>query len=220
MTRNKFRSLYPKTGSLSRSKYPRHLEFFAGGKEFNERALLGGNRSGKSIAGNYETVCHLTGKYPKWWGGRVFTDPVNGWSCGDTSKTVREIAQTILLGPPGQPALQGTGLIPGDLIINTTTKQGIADAVETIRVKHVNGGTSTLTFKAYEQGRESFQGTSQELIHLDEECPMEIYTECLLRTMTVAGIIYLTATPLEGLTEIMLYFLPHLQPITEEPSAA
>jgi phage terminase large subunit-like protein len=193
--------------------YLKHCTFFAGGSEFNERALLGGNKSGKSIAGAYETTCHLTGKYPRWWRGRVFDEPVSAWGAGDTGKTVRDILQTILMGPPGDASAEGTGMIPGDLILGTSNKYGLSDCYESVRVRHSSGGASVLQFKSYDQGRAAFQGTNQHVIWADEECPMEIWTEMLLRTMVVNGIIYLTATPLLGLTEIMLSFLPDMQPI-------
>jgi len=54
----------------------------------------------------------------------------------------------------------------------------------------------------------SFEGTEQDLIWLDEECPLSIYTECVTRTMTTNGLIMLTFTPLEGLTETVMQFLP------------
>ena len=209
--------MYPDKGQLARKNYPKHLEFFRLGKDYNERALLGGNRSGKSFAGLFEDVCHTTGKYPSWWEGRRFEHPINAWICGDIGKTLRDILQTGLLGPAGQPDLLGTGLLPEDCIMRTTPRLGTPDAVESIFVKHSSGGVSTIQFKAYEQGRAAFQGTSQHVIHLDEECDLSIYTECLLRTMTVNGLVYLTATPLLGLTEIMLAFLPEMNPIAEGP---
>ena len=45
------------------------------------------------------------------------------------------------------------------------------------------GGVSTLGLKSYEQRREAFQGTSIEVIWLDEEPDQDIVMECLLRTM-------------------------------------
>jgi phage terminase large subunit-like protein len=158
-------------------------------------------------------TCHLTGLYPDWWDGKVFEEPVLAWTAGDTSKTVRDIMQATLLGPPGVEDEFGTGVIPGELILRTTPKHGLADAFESVFVKHVSGGVSALQFKSYDQGRDSFQGTSQHVIHLDEECPLDIYAECLLRTMTVNGIVYLTATPLQGLTPLILEFLPEWQPV-------
>lgn len=211
-SRNKFASLFPDTGQYRRELYPKHLEFFRDGALYNERALFGGNRSGKTLGGAYEMTCHLTGLYPPWWEGRSFHEPVMAWTAGDTAKTVRDIMQATLLGPPGVEAEQGTGVIPGDLILRTTPKNGTPDAVETAFVRHVTGGVSQLQFKSYDQGRVAYQGTSQRVIQLDEECPLEIYAECLLRTMTVDGIVYLTATPLEGLTPLILEFLPSWKP--------
>lgn len=214
VARNRIRTLYPDEGEHRRELYLKHVLFFASGDEFNERALLGGNRSGKTLAGAYETTCHLSGKYPRWWRGKRFEDPVDAWCAGDTARTVRDILQKELLGPPGDSQAEGTGMIPGDLILDTSVKHGLSDCVESVRVKHT-GGHSTLHFKSYDQGRQAFQGTSQHVIWLDEECPIDIYTECLLRTMTTNGIVYLTATPLLGLTELMLSFLPELQPTVQ-----
>lgn len=210
--RNKFAALFPDTGRFRRALYPKHLEFFRAGATYNERALFGGNRSGKTLGGAYEMTTHLTGLYPLWWDGRVFHEPVNAWTAGDTAKTVRDIMQATLIGPPGVENEQGTGVIPGDLIVRTTPKHGLSDAIETVFVQHVSGGMSQLQFKSYDQGRIAFQGTSQRVIQLDEECPLDIYAECLLRTMTVDGILYLTATPLEGLTPLILEFLPSWKP--------
>ena len=53
------------------------------------------------------------------------------------------------------------------------------------------------------------------MIWLDEESPTDIYTECLLRTMTTNGVIYLTLTPLLGLTDLALSFLPDMQPTVQ-----
>ena len=78
-------------------------------------------------------------------------------------------------------------------------------------VQHVSGGRSTLEFKSYDQRREAFQGTAQHGIWLDEEPPMDIYTECLLRTMQTSnfsgGIIMLTFTPLKGRTQLVNEFM-------------
>jgi phage terminase large subunit-like protein len=196
-----------------RAAYPKQMQWFDQSNRFNESALFGGNRSGKTIAGLYMDVLHLTGIYPEWWTGKRFNKPTDGWAAGDISKNVRDILQAGLLGKPGEASLEGTGMIPGDLILRTTTKHGLADSIETIFVRHVpTGGVSSIQLKSYDQGRVAFQGTSQDFIHLDEEPPLDVYAECLLRTMTTDGLITLTATPLEGLTQLMLEFLPHLKP--------
>jgi phage terminase large subunit-like protein len=203
--RNAIKRYFPDAGPYRRELYHKHLEFFRAGAERRERAFIAGNRVGKTIAGAYETTCHLTGIYPHWWQGRRFSKPVKVWAAGDTSKTVKEILQAALLGDAGQ---HGTGMIPGDCITHKTAKAGIADAIDTVWVKHISGASSVLVFKSYDQRREAFQGTAQDLIWLDEECPKSIYTECLTRTMTTNGLVMLTFTPLSGLTEVVKDFLP------------
>ena len=79
-------------------------------------------------------------------------------------------------------------------------------------IRHVSGGTSVLGFKSYQQGRKTFQGTSQDFVWLDEECPLDIYTECVMRTATTDGLVWLTFTPLMGLTPLVLEFLPGGRP--------
>jgi len=183
------------------------MAFFRAGTGFRERCIMAANRVGKSEGvGGYETTLHLTGLYPPWWEGRVFDRAISAWAAGDTGQTVRDILQFKLLGPPGK---EGTGLIPGDLIVDLKKKAGnVPDAVEAVYVKHSSGGVSRLTFKSYDQKRKSFAGTEQDVIWLDEECPMDIYGECLIRTMTTDGCILLTFTPLMGLTPVVLQFMP------------
>lgn len=168
--------------------------------------MLAANRVGKTEGvGGYELALHLTGHYPEWWTGRRFAHPIKAWAAGDTGKTVRDILQEKLLGPAGQ---IGTGLIPGDAISRTLAKPGVPDAIELVHVRHVSGADSVLSFKSYDQRREAFQGTEQDIIWLDEEPPLDVYTECLMRTMTNFGMILCTFTPLMGLSETVLSFLP------------
>lgn len=209
--RNRITSYFPDSGPLRRELYQRHLEFFSHGKDQRERLFMAANRVGKTeSAGGYEMALHLTGDYPDWWEGRRFDEPVKAWAAGDTSQTVRDIVQFKLLGPIND---LGTGLIPGDSIIDTKRRAGnVPDLIETVRVKHKSGGVSILTFKSYDQGREAFQGTEQNVVWLDEEPPSDVYSECLLRTMPTAtftgGIVMLTFTPLRGLSDVVLSFLP------------
>lgn len=206
--RNKIESLYPNEGPLRRELYPKHMAFIRAGAAHRERLFIAANRVGKTLLGAYETVMHLTGRYPDWWEGRRFDHPIKSWGAGDTSKTVKEIIQYTLLGPP---SAHGTGIIPGELILKTIARTGLPDAVETIYVKHASGGTSQIILKSYESGREAFQGTSEDVIWLDEEADDSIYTECLMRTMKTGsfagGILILTFTPLKGWTNVVDKFL-------------
>lgn len=115
-----------------------------------------------------------------------------------------------VLGSHTSKRLSGTGLVPGHLIdpASVTWRQGVNDLVDTVRIKHVTGGWSTLSFKSAQQGRGAFEGTAQHLIHLDEEFPLDIYMECLTRTATTNGLIIATWTPLDGQTETVELFYP------------
>lgn len=219
--RNRFYGYYPETGPLRRELYKKHMQYFTAGARHDlmpscppdcdgsphrERCFMAGNRVGKTEGvGAYEMTAHLTGLYPHWWPGRRFNKGIKAWAAGDTSKTVREIIQEKLIGRPGQ---WGTGMIPGDLIISRTLKQGISDAIDTIYVRHTTGDISSLVLKSFDQRREAFQGSEQDVIWLDEEPPEDIYVESLLRTMTTNGLIMLTFTPLSGLSEVVLSYLP------------
>jgi len=166
---------------------------------------MAANRIGKSEGvGAYETTLHLTGQYPYWWEGRRFNYGINAWAAGKDSKTTREIVQLKLLGRTGD---FGTGMIPADCIIATTPKPGVPEGIESIVVRHTSGTKSRIVLKSYDQGRESFQGTELEVIWLDEECDLDLYLECLTRTMTTQGLTICTFTPLLGMSALARYFL-------------
>jgi phage terminase large subunit-like protein len=84
---------------------------------------------------------------------------------------------------------------------------GVPNALDSVTVKHVTGGTSTLLFKAYEQGRAKWQGDTLHGVWFDEEPPQDIYTEGLTRTNATDGIVMLTFTPLKGMSDVVQMFL-------------
>lgn len=203
--RRKLDSYYPDDGPLRRELYVKHQEFFRLGATVKQRLALCANRVGKSEGmGGYEMTLHLTGQYPSWWEGRRFENPIIAWAAGETSKDVRDSIQRKLCGPIDA---MGTGLIPGDAI-GRATRSGVADAIDTVYVKHIAGGWSQLTLKSYEQGRESFQAADVDVLWLDEEPPLGIYAEAVTRTMTTSGLVMLTFTPLLGMSETVMQFLP------------
>ena len=144
--------------------------------------------------------------------GRRFEQPTRVWAAGKTNETTRDIIQATLLGEVKyrgkRRVVSGTGVVPGAMLSDPSWKQGVSDLVDTIKVRHVSGGWSVLGLKAYNQGRGSFEGTAQHVIWLDEEPPMDVYGECLIRTATTNGIIMLTFTPLSGMSEVVLQFMP------------
>lgn len=214
-------SLYPDSGPLRRELYPKHLQFFAGGREHMERCMMAANRVGKTWGvGAYETTLHLTGRYPDWWDGRRFDRPTSWWVAGDTRTTTRDIIQQALLGVGGEGGAGelGTGMIPGDDIAGKPTPmQGVPGGIDTVPIRHVTGGKSMLQFKSYDQGRRTFQGTKKDGVWLDEEPGIEVYEECLLRLTATTpgdenGLMLCTFTPLLGLSKVALKFLPELAP--------
>lgn len=68
-------------------------------------------------------------------------------------------------------------------------------------------GWSSLAFKSYERGREKWQGPGLEVVWCDEEPPLDIYLEGLTRTNETGGIMFLTCTPLLGMSDVMRRFL-------------
>lgn len=215
--KRKLWTYYPETGALRRDLYMKHMEFFMAGRLYRERCAMCANRVGKSEGmGGYETALHLTGLYDDvtngWWHGRRFEDPVRFWAAGKTNETTRDIVQAKLfgevLGSGATKRVSGTGLIPKDVIEEITWKAGVPNLIDTAQIRHLSGGISTIGLKSYQQGRGSFEGTEQDGIWLDEEPPLDIYGECLIRTATTRGMIYITFTPLEGMSEVVMQFLP------------
>jgi phage terminase large subunit-like protein len=165
---------------------------------------MAANQVGKTWAAGFELAMHATGVYPDWWAGRRWDRPIVGWAAGVTGESTRDNPQRILLGRPGA---WGTGAIPKNALVDTSSSRGLADAVDTIRVRHIDGDISTIQLKSYEKGREKWQGETLDFVWFDEEPPADIYTEGLTRTNATNGMTLITFTPLLGMTEIVRRFL-------------
>lgn len=187
--------------------YAKQLEFHAAGKVHRERLFMAGNQLGKTVAGSMEWAMHLTGKYPDWWPGVRFEEPGRYWAGGETRVSTRDSIQKLLVGEPEREEEWGTGAIPGDDIVSTFRAMGVANALDSITVKHITGGISTLLFKAYEQGRAKWQADTLNGVWFDEEPPLDIYTEGLTRTNATGGMVMLTFTPLKGMSDVVQMFL-------------
>lgn len=170
---------------------------------------MAGNQLGKTLAGGAEAAYHATGLYPPGWTGRRFSKPTVGWASGVTGESTRDTVQRILLGRPGR---FGTGSIRKSLLIDTSSSRGVADLQDTIRVRHVTGGDSLIMLKSYEKGREKWQGDTIDWLWFDEEPPEEIYTEGLTRTNATGGLVWMTFTPLMGMSDVVRRFLMEESP--------
>lgn len=201
----------------ARRKYPKSLEFFWAAGHYREVGVLAGNRTGKTVKAAFLTTCCTTGIYPEWWekDWKRYPGPIEAWVVGTTNETTRDILQRKLFGPVtighnGKKILSGTGVMPGELIKNPPLwKAGVTDLVDTVAIKHVSGGLSYISMKSYQQGRPSFEGTERNFIWLDEEPPLDIFGECVVRTMTIdGGLVVITFTPLNGLSDTAIGFMP------------
>lgn len=187
--------------------YAKQKEFHDAGKEHRERLFMAGNQLGKTVAGGFEVAMHLTGRYPDWWSGCRFERPVKWWAAGVTGESTRDNPQRILIGPPAREGAWGTGAIPGDCLVKWDRARGVPNALDTVVVRHETGGESVLAFKSYEKGREKWQGETLNGVWYDEEPPLDIYTEGMTRTNTTMGPVFLTFTPLLGMSEVVRMFL-------------
>ena len=169
-----------------------------------ERLLMAGNQLGKTLAGGFEAAMHATGFYPDWWCGRRFDRPVVGWACGVTGEVVRDTVQRVLVGRSGE---HGTGAIPKDALRDLVAARGTPDLLDTIKVDHISGGQSLIGLKTYASGREKFQGETLDFVWFDEEPPADIYTEGLTRTNVGANPVWMTFTPLQGVSTVVKRFL-------------
>ena len=189
--------------------YLKQASFHTTGAQHRERLLIAANQSGKSLAGGMECAMHATGRYPDWWEGKRFDRPTIGWGAGTTNETTRDTVQRILVGRPGQP---GTGAIPRDAILELVPARGTPDLLDSIKIRHASGGMSVIGLKSYQRGRESFQGETLDYLWFDEEPPADIYTEGLTRTNVTQGPVWVTFTPLLGMSETVRRFLLESSP--------
>lgn len=199
--------------------YLKQMDFHAAGAIHSERLLIAGNQLGKSVAGAAEWSFHLTGRYPDWWQGAEFKQPVTMWASGVTSEGTRDNPQRLLVGPPSVETAWGTGMIPKDALIGWDKAMGVANLLDNVTVRwggggDIQAGTSILGFKSYEKGREKWQGPTLDGVWFDEECPLDIYTEGLTRTNNGqrGQFTIMTFTPLLGMSAVVgLFLMPDIK---------
>lgn len=147
------------------------------------KLYIGGNRSGKTVGGVAEDVYRLRGSHPF---RKVPEGPIKGRIV--TTSFNEGIGMVII------PEL-ARWLPPSDLI-NGSWEDSYNQSK---RVLTLDNG-STCELMSYDQKLEKFAGTSRHFIHFDEEPPKDIYAECKLRLLDTAGDLYITMTPVEGMT--------------------
>jgi phage terminase large subunit-like protein len=162
--------------------HPKQLLFhesIATGKVF-----LGGNRSGKTVAGIVEDLWWVTRRHPY----RVIP--------GDTQIRGRVLGDGFENGTINEVLIPTfkRWILPSDLINGSWEDSWSRQD----RALTLNNG-SFIEFKSYDQDIQKHAGTSRHFIHFDEEPPQNIYIENLIRTVDTAGSWWMTMTPLNGM---------------------
>lgn len=187
--------------------YAKQRAFHDAGSHYRERLFMAGNQLGKTWAGAFEVAMHATGRYPAWWTGKRYPYAIRAMMGSESGELTRKGVQRLLLGPPELREEWGTGAIPYDAVRDTSMKQGVPDAVSSVVVRHACGEDSVLQFLSYDQGRTKWQADTVDLVWFDEEPPLAIYSEGLTRTNATAGQVFVTFTPLLGMSEVVKRYL-------------
>ena len=182
------------------SAYDWQKKAVANTSKYRENGIICGNQMGKSEVACAITACHLTGIYPEWWEGKKFDKPVDILLAGQTSEHNKDVLQDRLFGTDNKKLadLIGTGMIPKDLIIPNSLESERGKEIKAAKIRHISGGLSSLTFRAYSQGRAAAQGVSRHVVVIDEQPNDEFYNEALTRIRATKGHVIISFTPLEG----------------------
>lgn len=163
---------------------------------------IGGNRSGKTVGGVNEDIWWLQGNHPY---KETPPPPVRGRVIGvDFDNGIERILK---------PAF--AQWLPPSALKNGSWTDSYTASTRTLTLE--NG--STLEFMSYVQSLEKFAGTSRHFVHFDEEPPKSIFTENKARLIDTGGSLWITETPVEGMTwvydEIYLPGVGNLNPLIE-----
>lgn len=144
------------------------------------KLYIGGNRSGKTVGGCTEDVMRLIGKH------RFRTDlpnpPIRGRIvCVDVEEGIKKIAIPEIMR-----------WLPRNYLKNGSWEDSYDKQARTLTL--TNG--SFLEFMSYEQLKDKFAGTSRHFVHFDEEPPLDIFNECMMRLVDTDGDWWITMTPL------------------------
>lgn len=194
-------------------------KFYHAGVKNKQRLLMAANRVGKTYSSCLELAYHLTGEYPDWWYGVRFKFPVNAWALGVSGEQIRDVLQFELCGRLGTDGFhqdQNGGIVPLSMI-GDITRSMTPKLAKDVKVKHVTGGWSQVSFKSYSQGQHALMGSSVDFALIDEEPEDdEIYPQVVTRTATGnrgdGGYVVLSLTPENGQTNLINQFISELQP--------
>ena len=145
-----------------------------------EKLYIGGNRSGKTVAGVAEDAMWLTGQHP--YRDDIPPPPIRGRA---VAVDIEDGIKKILLP-------EFIKWIPQSFLRNGSFEDSYDKQSRTLTL--TNG--SFLEFMSYEQDFAKFAGTSRHFTHFDEEPPEDIFNECLMRLVDTNGSYWISMTPL------------------------
>lgn len=148
--------------------------------------ILGGNRSGKSMALCYEAVWWALGDHP--FKKLPFHTPVRLWIMVSTQEVGSDVIWKEKLEP----------IIP-HRFISKIRKSGPYIS----QIEFTNG--SVITLKSYEKGETALQSASVHAVFCDEQVPWETYQELRQRISDIQGHMYFAFTPLIPSKELQEY---------------
>ena len=173
--------LTSKPNNLTYVPHDKQIEFHS--SEAKTRQFLGGNRSGKSIAGVNETIWWLTGRHPYL---QLPEPPVIGRIVTvDLKNGVNKIILPML-----------SQWLPKSELINGSWEDSWKAGIQVLRLK--NG--SEVEVMSNEQELDKFAGVPRHFIWCDEEPRHDIYKECMARLTDYNGRAWVTMTPVNGIT--------------------
>lgn len=186
-------------------------DFITATASYYECCLCAANQIGKTFTGTYIDAAHLLGDYPEGWDGHKFSHPPMCWGLGYSMEKTRDLLQTALFGNYVGGKFEG-GLVPKERILSWESATGTPNAMRTVRVQHVTGGTSVMQFWSYSQGQHAIMGDVVDWFHVDEEpVDQKIRPQVLTRTINgdrgKGGRGIYTFTPENGRTDLVIQFM-------------
>lgn len=162
--------------------HSKQIEFHS--SQAKNRWFLGGNRSGKSVAGVVEDLWWVSKKHPY---RRI---PAETEIRGRVVISDFNAGMRTVLFP-----IFKQWILPS-MLHNGSWEDSWDDELTTLNL--VDG--SFIEFRSSEQMLVKHAGTSRHFIHFDEEPPHSIFNENLLRLADVNGEWWITMTPVDGMT--------------------
>lgn len=164
--------------------HPKQLTFHSSDKE--EKLFIGGNRSGKTVANIVECIWWLTKTHP-------YRPEVNS-RVGPTKG--RLVCVSFIDGLEKIILPLFKQWMPNKYLTNRSWDDSYSTRTRTLTL----ADGSFIEFMSYDQELEKFAGTSRDFVSYDEEPPMTVWQECLLRLMDTDGSWWISMTPVEGVT--------------------